>query len=151
MGDLNEYNFIIDKEGKLKVIDLDSASIEGLEGVEKATLEYYLMRNPNLKGVRDKYEVLPTRFISPNKNSDMYSYDMIILSTLANEPLHRKDLNSYYEYLDYLKKIGISQELIDIFHHVYTSKENENPRSYLESIPESIIEKADYKVFEKSI
>ena len=148
-GDLNEYNFILDKEDKLKAIDLDSSHVEGIEGIEPSTYAYYLLRNPFLKKVKDKYQTTEYGFIRPNHNTDFYSYCMIILRTLSTIPMHTVEIETYHAYLDYLKEIGIPSDLVDIFYHLYTSKETESPRFLLEGIEESTARKATIIEFQK--
>ena len=48
---------------------------------------------------------------------------MILLNTIANEAMYKKDLDIYYKYLLYLKNIGIDKELLKIFYAIYLSKQ----------------------------
>ncbi|MBR3210654.1 MAG: hypothetical protein IKF71_01800 [Bacilli bacterium] len=148
-ADLNEFNFIIDRDEKMKAIDLDSSYIEGIAGLESPILAYYLLNNVYLRSIPEKYDVKEDGYICPNQNSDFYSYCMIILGTLAGEPMHRKEMDVYYQYLDYLKWIGLDPELVDVFFHIYSPKSNRNPRQLIEGIPDRITRKSNYKVFEK--
>lgn len=148
-GDLNEYNFIIDEENKLNAIDLDSSYAEGLEGVEPSTYAYYLMRNPYLKRVPEKYIKGEYGFIRPNHNSDFYSYCMILLRTLSTIPMHTQPMETYYEYLKYLKELGFSKKFIEIFLNLYTPKQTGNPKEYLEDITQEMAKAASITNFQK--
>ena len=148
-GDLNEFNFIVDKDNHLKAVDLDSSFVEGVEGLEPSTYAYYLLRNPFLKKVKEKYQTTDIGFIRPNYNSDFYSYCMIILRTLSTIPMHTEKMETYYSYLDYLKELGVPQELIEIFFHLYTPKHTANPKDFIEEIPDDILTKSTIVEFQK--
>ena len=148
-ADLNEYNFIVDKDGILRAIDLDSSYVEGLEGLDSPIYAYYLLNNPYLAAVPEKYAVDETGYVYPNQNSDLYSYCMILLGTLSGEAMHRKEMDDYYQYLKYLREIGIHEDLLDIFYHIYTPKTNRNPRHFIEMLPDQILRKSSFKVFQK--
>ena len=144
--DLNEYNFIVDSNDRLRVVDLDSSYTTGTDPSDMA---YYLLRNKYLDHVPNKYKKTESGIVIPSDNTDLYCYNMIILNTLANHPVYRSDVSEYYEYLDYLKSLGVPKELIYSFFHIYTEKDNINPREYVEGIPINIEGKSDYKVFQK--
>lgn len=148
-SDLNEYNFIIDQEGKLRAIDLDSSYVEGLEGITPATQAYYLLKNHYLNAIPEKYSSKGDGSIIPSKNTDLYSYCMILLGTLADESIFKVDMNTYYQYMEYLKKLGFSSELLDILRNIYSHKQNSNPRKLIESIPDDIMRRSNYKTFQK--
>lgn len=148
-SDLNEYNFIIDEEGKLRAIDLDSSYVEGLEGITPAAQAYYLLKNQYIAAIPEKYASKDDEVIIPSKNTDLYSYNMILLATLANESIFKLDMWTYYRYIDFLKKLGLDQELIDIFINIYSRKPNKSPRGLIETIPDNFTRRASYKVFEK--
>lgn len=149
-GDLNEFNFIIDKEGKIKAIDLDSTYIEGID-IKPARLAYYLLKNPYIASIPDKYKTTENGIIIPSENSDLYCYNMIILDTLANERMFKVDMDTYYQYIHYLSTIGIPEELIESFERIYLPKSNINPRHLIEGIPKRLGKKADFKTFQKRI
>ena len=144
--DLNEYNFIIDQDDNIRVVDLDSSYISGTDPSDMA---YYLLRNPNLDHVPNKYRRTDSGIIIPSDNTDLYCYNMIILNTLARHPIYRAEVSEYYDYLDYLKDLGIPKELIYMFFHIYTGKDNMNPRDYIGEIPEQLEEVATYKEYKK--
>ena len=145
-GDLNEYNFIIDNENNVKAIDLDSAYVGQDEPSNSA---YYLLKNRYIAMVKEKYKTTSTGVIIPSDNTDLYCYNMMILNTLANEPMYKKDISIYYSYLKHLKDIGIDKELIKCFSNIYLPVDNNNPKDMITGIKEDIMKDADYKVFKK--
>lgn len=147
-GDLNEFNFIIDKKGKLNAIDLDSVFIEGIEEIKPSRLAYYLLKNQYIASIPDKYKTTAEGIIIPSENSDLYCYNMIILDTLANERMFKVDMNTYYQYLQYLQAIGIPRELIESFERIYLPKNNLNPRKIIEEIPKRLGKKSDFRTFQ---
>lgn len=144
--DLNEFNFIINKEDKVQSIDLDSAFIGQDEPFNNA---YYLLKNEYLSHVKEKYRILPNGSVIPNDDSDLYCYNMIILNTLAKEDIFKKDLDTYYAYLNHLKDVGIDKELIKVFQNIYLPKPNTNPKEILENINTNLEQEMDFKVFQK--
>lgn len=148
-GDLNEYNFIIDTEGRLRAIDLDSVYLENTEGVTPSRLAYYLLKNDYIAEIPDKYKTTSDGIIIPSENSDLYCYNMIILDALANERMFKVDMNTYYQYLMYLDSQKIPQELIESFDRIYLPKPNTNPRRIIEEIPKRVAKKCDFKTFKK--
>lgn len=145
-ADLNEFNFIIDENNEVKAVDLDSAYV-GQD--EPSNMAYYLLKNNYLVHLPDKYKATNNGIIIPSDDSDLYCYNMIILNTLAKDNIFKKDINTYYLYLNYLKDLGFDKELIKIFDSIYVSKPNENPRVLLKSINPDLENELDYKVFQK--
>lgn len=148
-GDLNEFNFIIDQEGILRAIDLDSVFISGLKGVEPSRLAYYLLKNNYIAQIPDKYKTTNEGIIIPSENSDLYCYNMIILDTLANERMFKVDMSTYYQYLMYLESIGIPKGLLESFERIYLPKENINPRRVIEEVPKRLGKKCDFRTFKE--
>lgn len=146
-GDLNEYNFIIDKDNKVKAIDLDSAYL----GVgEPLSMAYYLLKNKYIKSLSEKYKSSKNGVIIPNDNTDLYCYNMIILNALSKNYLHRVDIQTFYEYLDYIKKLSLPSDLIESINNIYIPKNNINPKDCLEYIDNSLEEKLEFKTFQKT-
>lgn len=148
-GDLNEFNFIIDQEGRLRAIDLDSVFVSGLKGVEPSRLAYYLLKNNYIAQIPDKYKTTNEGIIIPSENSDLYCYNMIILDTLANERMFKVDMSTYYQYLTYLESIGIPKSLLESFERIYLPKENINPRRVIEEVPKRLGKKCDFGTFKE--
>lgn len=148
-GDLNEFNFIIDQEGKLKAIDLDSVFISGIKGIEPSRLAYYLLKNNYIAQIPDKYKTTSEGIIIPSENSDLYCFNMIILDTLANERMFKVDMSTYYQYIMYLESIGIPKGLLESFERIYLPKDNINPRRVVEEIPKRLGKKCDFRTFKE--
>ena len=145
-GDLNEFNFVIDKEKKVKSIDLDSAYL-GQD--EPSNMAYYLLKNKYLSDLKDKYKTTKSGIIIPSDNSDLYCLNMIILNTLSKTDMFKEDIPTYYSYLRYLNEIGIDKELIKVFDNIYLPVDNQNPNSMLKQIDPKLEEQMDFKVFKK--
>ena len=145
-GDLNEFNFIIDNNDEVKAIDLDSAYVGQDEPSNSA---YYLLKNKYIAMVKEKYKTTSNGIIIPSDNTDLYCYNMMILNTLANEPMYKKDISVYYSYLNHLEDIGIDKELIKCFSNIYLPVDNNNPKDLILDIKSSITKDADYRVFQK--
>ena len=145
-GDLNEFNFIIDKDEQVKSVDLDSAYL-GQD--EPANMSYYLLKNKYIIDLKDKYKTTSNGIVIPNDNSDLYCYNMILLNTLAKEDIFKKDIPTDYMYLNHLKDVGVDKELIKIFDKIYLPVRNENPTKLLETLNPKLEKEIDYKVFKK--
>lgn len=145
-GDFNEFNFIIDKSDIVRAIDLDSVYVGQDEPSHTA---YYLLKNKYLENIPDKYQLSSSGIMIPNDNTDLYCYNMILLNTIANEAMYKKDLDIYYKYLLYLKNIGIDKELLKIFYAIYLSKPNQNPLPLLKTIHPKLQKEMSYKTFKK--
>ena len=150
-GDLNEFNFIIDENDTVKAIDLDSAYL----GVgEPLNMAYYLLKNDYILSMPDKYKTyknknVDTGIITPTDDTDLYCYNMIILNALAKENLYRHDINTYYQYLEYLKVLGLPDDLLEAFNNIYIPRNNTNPKDILSDIDPSLEKKLDFRVFQK--
>lgn len=141
-GDVQEFNFLVDKEGKIYVIDLDSSAVN-----RKTPLETkYIIIDKKTHSV-NKYKVNKAGRSYPSKNIDIFCYNTMVLNYLAGRSVTNFTDNEYYEYIDYLKKIGIPKSMIDIYLNNYTDKDNELVFDYLDEIPS--VPRADYKVFQK--
>ena len=151
INDLHESNFIVDNNNReLKVIDLDSCKICSNEPfaarflTEKSMVseveKYKVNNDPHSNG-----------YISPNSDSDLYCYSMIILNYLYGGKISSISIENFYEYLNYLKTIGVNRELIDIFSKLLVGNcRNENPINYLDSLTGEQICRAKKLVYEKT-
>lgn len=146
LNDLHEGNFIVDEEGTLRVIDLDSCKIAG----NMPFCSKYLSRmNPSISNLPGKYKLSNFRCsgdIIPNKDTDLYCYIITVLNTLFGRETHRLPLETFYDYLDYLRRIGVSTELIDIISDIYSNKANTNPKELLDGL-EPVFYKCHESVF----
>jgi len=58
----------------------------------------------------------------------------MILNFIFGSNISWLSTKEFYDYLEYLKKIGVSQELIDKFAKIYLPEKNENPYEYLDEL-----------------
>ena len=135
LNDMHEGNFVLNKEtGKINVVDLDSASI----GSNMPFCSKYLSPSSPISTLEQKYKrsTMPcTGIFIPDENSDLYCYNMMILNFIfGDDYVHRLPQEVYYSYMDYLRKIGMPRELVDIFAKVYYYSNNENPDYLLDSL-----------------
>lgn len=145
-GDLNEYNFIIDEDDNVKAVDLDSSYIGS--GTPTYTA-YYLLKNPYIKEVPEKYRVTRQHQVIPSDNSDLYCYNMILLNAISGVDMFKKDIPTYYAYTSYLKELGIPKELFKCFNDIYTPAQNINPKDMLDELTAIPEKELKYKSFLK--
>ncbi len=147
-GDLNEYNFIIDTNKEVKAIDLDSSYL----GIgEPLNMAYYLLKNKYIRSLPEKYKTTKKGIVIPTDNTDLYCYNMILLNALSKENLYRRDIDTYYKYLDYIKGLSLPDTLLESLNNIYIPKNNINPKDCLEEIDPSLEKKLEYKTFQNKI
>ena len=134
INDLHENNFIVDKNGTVRLVDIDSVKIDdNLPFRSKYLGEYGAITNFSRKYKRTYYRNGLGK-IEPNENTDLYCYIMMIVNFLSNSPLHLMGLQNYHNYLLHLKEIGVPIELIYLFERVYTNEDNVNPVDLLDEL-----------------
>lgn len=148
-GDLNEYNFILNRDDELKAIDLDSSYVEGIPEITPPSLVYYLFNNKYLGDLGAKYRKNEDGIFVPNMDSDLYSYNMIILNTIAKHSMFKEEIDTYYYYLHFLEKLGVDSRLIESFMNIYTNKGNINPRDLIEGMDDTLTHRSSFKQFQK--
>lgn len=133
LNDIHEQNFILSKEtGKICAVDLDSAKI----GNNLVMASRYLTPNSQLPLV-PKY--IPLEYsvggvYEVNENTELYCYIIMILNFFYGSNISKLPLADFYVYLDYLSKIGVSKEILDIISYIYTGHDNKNPHELLEEL-----------------
>ena len=143
--DLHEDNIVVDCDGIIRVVDLDSCKIGGnLPSPSK-----YLVNLRRKSIINDKYKFdnYCDDLIAPNEETDNYCYSIILLNFLYQDNICKLSLDEFYNYIDYLNSIGIDNNLINIFYNLYTNKSNENPVEYLDSLDNNCY-KAMKKIYE---
>ena len=145
-GDLNEFNFVIDKDDKVHAVDLDSAYL-GQD--EPSNMAYYLLKNKYLNDFKEKYKSTNSGIIIPSDNTDLYCLNMIILNTLAKEDIFKQDIDTYNMYINHLNEVGVPMELIGAFMNIYMPVDNINTTYALKKIDPKIEKDIDFKVFKK--
>ena len=148
INDLHDSNFLVDLNKKeLKVIDLDSCKINGNDVFPSR----YLTKNSILTN-SNKYRINKRPglgYIVPDANSDLFCYNTVILNYLYKDKISIYGISEFYEYLNYLKDIGVNKDLVDTFSKIVNNCDNENPVYYLDSLTDEQIARASRKVFSK--
>ena len=146
INDLHESNFIIDKDDNVKVIDIDSCKINGngifnskyLSSKSFIREVYKYQKNNECTNNNDysyhKYSTDITGAFVPDENTDLYCYIIVILNFLYGSNIQNFTLQEFYDYLEYLQKIGINQELLSYFEKITTCSDNVNPYELLDSL-----------------
>lgn len=143
INDLHASNFVVDKEGNLKAVDLDSCKIADNKIFPSLYLSSYNFMKYEIFG---KYEKRNDTII-PNEATDMYCYYLVILNFLLEGKVHLYTLEEFYLYLNYLEYIGISKELVNCFYSIFDTGANINPASYLETLTDKQVGRARENVY----
>lgn len=120
LGDIHEANFIWNINDQIvQAVDLDSSYfVGGPIPISKVTTFNFSLENFPNKYVLDEES---GKFI-PNKDLTSVSFIYMLLNTLSGyEDSHKWSYNEFYHYLSFLKKKGISQELLNIIGNLYTA------------------------------
>lgn len=149
IGDLQECNFIINPYNRdLYVVDLDSCKISN----NIASPSRYLNRHGLLNNTIYKYRVNDgdnSAYIIPDRNSDLYCYNIMVLNYLYGANINNISLVEYYDYLNYLEYIGMDMELLYKFNNLVTSRDNDNIGNYLDTISQENIVRSNNRVYKK--
>ena len=145
LNDIHENNFVLNNDtGKINVIDMDSCKINN--NMTMVSLRLSPFSNIYDFNKYEKEESMCGGCYKPSYNTEMYSYIIMFLRFISNYRINEMDVSSYYAYMEYLKKLGISYELIDILASIYSEKDNVNPYLLLDEFI-SYYEKCDYKKY----
>lgn len=142
LSDLHPYNFLVDENENIRVIDLDSSATTSNKPLES----YYISLDRKAESV-DKYHILRNGLSYPNYNGDLLCYNMMILNTISNNKIHLINFNDYYDYIYYLYSIGMNEELIETFINLYSNKDNINPVDCLSDINNELLYRSNYNVY----
>lgn len=134
LNDMHENNFVIDKKtDSIRVVDIDSCKING-----NLTFGSRYLSPMSMIGDIPKYKLetngICGGFIKPTEDTELYCYIIMILNTLYGGGFNKLSLEEFYNYLEYLHSIGMSQEIIDIFEKIVSNTQNENPYELLDSL-----------------
>ena len=136
LNDLHERNFVVNLEQqKLYTVDLDSCRILG----NHPFLSKYLSAFSPLIDFPEKYHTdfqisCGGDFVA-DENADLYCYAMLVIDFLYGARINYASKEEYFGYLEYLKSIGASAELVDAWAKVYTNDNNVNFAPLLDSLP----------------
>lgn len=136
LNDLHEFNFVVDLDKQqIYTVDLDSSRILG----NHPFLSKYLSPFSPLVDFPLKYhkefELSCGGSFLADENSDLYCYAMLTLNFLYGSRINLFNKEDYFAYIDYLKKVGVPQELIDAWAKVYSNDNNINFAPFLDALP----------------
>jgi len=133
LNDIHENNFILSMwDWKIHAVDLDSAKIgNNLTCASRclspmSQLPLVPKYKPLERSAGGIYEV--------NQDTEIYCYIIMILNFFYGSNISKLSLADFYVYLDYLAKIGVSKEIIDMISYIYTGHENKNPYELLDEL-----------------
>ena len=145
LNDIHENNFVLNNDtGKINVVDMDSCKINN--NMTMVSLRLSPFSNIYSVNKYEKENSMCGGCYKPSYNTEMYSYIIMFLRFISNYRINEMDVSSYYAYMEYLKKLGISYELIDILASIYSEKDNVNPYLLLDEFI-SYYEKCNYKKY----
>ena len=127
---------MIDVDGKVKFVDMDSSKIGG--NIPSASKYLVNLKNKGIINSKYKLDNYANYIIAPNDETDNYCFAIMLLNMLYQENITLNSIEYIYNYLDYLKSMGINKELIDIFYNLYTDKTNLDCSEYLDTLDEKI-------------
>lgn len=142
LGDIHEDNFIVDKSGELRTIDLDGSKFsEDNNPVAKyLSPNSLLSKSDNSKYKFDKSNPFFASYIV-DKNTDIYCYSIVILNYLYNGKINGISMKEFYDFLTYMNDIGMDRELINSFDRLFGAGDNINPCDYIDTLTSSQIKK----------
>ena len=142
IGDLHEGNCIL-KDGKIKIIDLDSAYISNNTPFQSK----YLVINKNLEMCPHKYKVGENGLVIPTTDTDRYCLIIMLLNTLSRFKICDLSINEFYEYLNYLEDIGLNKELLAKIENIYHEGETKSILEYFDELIENAPFQAHHLVY----
>lgn len=151
INDLHECNIMINPQNKeLNIIDLDSSRINNNGAFCSRYLgpSFFIENKPHKYIYNDNAVVNGPGYLFANENSDLYCYNIMILNYLYGDKITSMNIDEFYKYLEYLNKIGIERNLLDIFNELTTTADNKNPVNYLETLTETQISRSKKLVYE---
>lgn len=137
INDLHSSNIII-CDGKIKIIDLDSAKVnDSVSFPSRYLTPFSLVRDVS------KYQKSLGRFgfVEADMNSDLYCYGIIILNFIFGKNVSGIKINDFYEMINFLESCGISSDLIYYFDLLVKNDNNINPYPFIDSLNEHVLEK----------
>ena len=142
--DLHEYNFLVDDKDHIFAVDLDSSAVNS----DRAIASKYLAVDRKLRRV-NKYNVTSSGFAYPDRNSEIYCYNMMVLNLISEERSHRMKIDDYYDYLMFLEKSGVGENILEALSRMYTEQDN----ILIKDIKKNIPSKKDisYKAYKKTL
>ena len=138
IGDIHEENIMVNNDGNIRIIDLDSCKI--LNNLASPTRYLQSLKRKNMINNKYRIDKVNPDIITPNEQTDYYCFIILLLNTLYQGDITKLDKIDYYCYLEHLKSLGIHPDLIDAFENIYTNKSNENIDYLLDSINDKALQ-----------
>ena len=142
INDLQPFNFLVDKDDNIRVVDLDSSATNS----NNPLISFYMTLDKKNRQI-DKYHVTDDGLSYPDKNSDLFCYNMMILNTISGNNIYRLNFEEFYNYLYYLSSIGMNSDLVESFATLYENKDNTNPVDYLSNINNESLYRSNYNIY----
>ena len=146
LADIHEDNFIVDKAGVLRTIDLDGGKFsEDSNPVVKYLSPVSLFAKCNTP--KYKIDISNHYFASyiVDENTDIYCYSIVILNYLYNGKINGISMNEFYDFLTKMSDIGVDKELIGCFERLFDDRDNVNPCDYIDTLTPGQIKKLRIK------
>lgn len=141
IGDLHEDNIMVDRNGEIRFLDLDSCKINNnvTSSSKYLTEIWYCGRS---ECIDHKYIQTFDRFgydaIVPSSDSDLYCYNIMIMNTLLQGDITCYGLADFNRYIDFLYNKGVSVDLVNSFSKLYSNLyPNENPYKFLDLVDDN--------------
>ncbi len=146
LNDVHESNFMVNYDtGELCVIDLDGCKVNGSFSFPARYLTPRALLNSVNKYNIDNYR--HGAYVMADYNSDLYCYVIIVLNFLYGDCINNLGLSSFYDYLNYLERIGINKDLLVCFSRIVSYGDNINPMNYLDSLTSEQVCRAKKRVY----
>lgn len=58
----------------------------------------------------------------------------MIFKYFYGDNIGKMSIGDFYVYLEYLSKLGVSKEFLDVISYIYTNRSNENPYELLDAL-----------------
>lgn len=131
--DLYTDNFILNTgTNRINVIDMDSCKING----NNSCSSYYLFENNVIDSVK-KYKKKELSWFTEyeiNENTDILCYIIMLISFISGCDINKVDIKEFYNYMDYLVNVGLSNKLVSILGKIYSNDDNINPYLLLDEL-----------------
>ena len=134
---------------ELNIVDLDSSRIlnNGCFASRYLGTSFLVKDKPHKYNYNENAKLNGPGTIFANENSDLYCYNIMILNYLYGEKITNMNINEFYNYLEYLNKIGIDKNLLDLFNILTTTADNKNPVNYLNTLTDTQIARSKKLVY----
>lgn len=131
--DLYTDNFILNTDtNRINVIDMDSCKINGNNNCSS----YYLFDNNVIDKIK-KYKKKELSWFTEyeiNENTDILCYIIMLISFISGCDINKVDIKEFYNYMDYLVNVGLSNKLVSILGKIYSNDDNINPYLLLDEL-----------------